>query len=147
MNLSEDDVVLAVKPLYGILESVLIWIITYQYHYKTENGIKQKADQCVLYRRYKNMSEGLTLLQEDDSFGFESKGFLKDEDSFSIHFKTKPQMILSRGEHATFNGSQNFNENDGSYSMHQKEKLGELKHVFTVEEFSSVRATIQYIVS
>ena len=72
MELEDDEVFLAVKPLYGIPESGLHWFIIYQTHHVDNIGmIPTTVDPCLLYRRSENGEiEGVTSLQVDDSFGF-----------------------------------------------------------------------------
>lgn len=108
MNLSEDAILLAVKPLYGIPESGLYWFITYRDHHVKKLNMKQcKADNCLLYNHEKDSSEkifpNITILQVDDSFGCGSQTFLQDEERQSTDFKTKPRKCLKLGDSCIFN--------------------------------------------
>lgn len=146
MGLSEDEVILVLKPLYGIPESGLHWFVTYHdHHINTLNMIPSIVDPCVLYRRNGNDLDGMTALQVDDSVGFGSPTFLKDEEKTADKFKSKAQIILEPGKEGTFNGTVVRRNEDLSYTLHQKEKLEALCEVETDEEFKSVRAAIQYI--
>lgn len=147
MGLSDDDVLLAVGPLYGIPESGLHWFMTYQPHHIEELGMKAcQVDPCLLYKRQKGQKlEGLTIMQVDDTFGHGDEQFLQTENEKAKFFKSKPRHILKEGQNVVFNGCQIKLNADGSYELHNSDKLERLEKVKTAEEFISARAAIQYI--
>lgn len=52
MNLPEDEILQAVKPLYGVPESGLHWFITYRNHHEAKLGLKSSnIDPCLLYKK------------------------------------------------------------------------------------------------
>lgn len=68
MGLKSDEVLIVVKPLYGVPESGLHWFLTYQDHHVNNLGMKSTIiDNCVLYKRNETHLEGMTALQVDDS--------------------------------------------------------------------------------
>ncbi len=146
MNLADDEVLLVRKPLYGVPESGLHWFVSYQGHHKDKIGMKATiVDPCLLYRSDGKHLEGITILQVDDSFGFGTDDFLSDEDSCGKYFKSKPRVFLEKGKEIVFNGSEIRRNEDGTFTLHQKKKLESLTHVTSDEEFSSMRAAVQYI--
>ncbi len=85
MDLAEDFVLKAIKPLYGIPESGVYWFATYHRHRKERLRMSpSKADPCFLYRKEKENHAiisvpNVAILQVDDSFGNGSESFLQDE--------------------------------------------------------------------
>lgn len=144
MNLEPDEVLLVLGPLYGIPESGLDWFLTYQPHHLNQLEMKaSKVDQCLLYKIKGNKLEGMAAIQIDDTFGYGNAQFLEVENKHAKEFKSKPQHIIEKGNSVVFNGSQiSFNE-DGSYSMKNSDKLGNLQKVKTSEEFIRTRAAVQ----
>jgi hypothetical protein len=75
LKLSDDEVLLCLRPLYGIPESGFHWFLTYVRHHVKELEMTQsKADRCLLYRMDK-LSDGMsvTALQVDDNLGHGTK--------------------------------------------------------------------------
>lgn len=146
MNLEDDDIILCVKPLYGIPESGLHWFVPYHGHHVISLQMNStKVDPCLLFSRNDDQIEGMTILQVDDSIGLGTTEFLRRESETTKLFKSKPQLILSKENEAVFNGSQVRRNEDGTYKLHQTEKLQALQLVKTNEEYSSTRAAIQCI--
>lgn len=150
MNLSDDAILLAVKPLYGIPESGLYWFITYRDHHVRKIGMTPcTTDNCLLYRHESDStsdsSPSITILQVDDSFGVGCKQFLQDEEQHSREFKTKPRKLLSLGSSCIFNGSTITRELSGAYSLTQRDKLSSLCMPESKDEAISTRAKIQYV--
>lgn len=151
MNLSEDKVLIAVKPLYGVPESGLHWFLTYKDHHVKKLGMQQcTIDKCLLYKRsadYQN-SRGvpdITILQVDDSFGIGSNDFLEIEDIESREFATKPRKTFGCGDTHLFNGSEIKREAENVYSISNKSKLEVLEIPKTERESVSARAKLQYV--
>jgi len=132
MRLPYDQVLLAVKPLYGIPESGLYWFITYRDHHVNELKMTScTVDKCILYRHYEDGNNrtlpALTILQVDDSFGLGIDEFLNLEEEKSSAFKTKPRQCLKPGDSCAFNGSKITREQSRTYSLTQSEKLSTLR--------------------
>jgi hypothetical protein len=150
MHIGEDELLLARKPLYGVPESGLHWFLTYQGHHKNELDMKvSKADSCLLYRRTavdggKEETDGITILQVDDSFGHGSVSFLAREEIASKRFDCKPRLLFEVNTTARFNGSTLVRAAHG-YSMHQRDKLDKIRRPETQKDLVSVRAALQYI--
>lgn len=105
ISICNDEVLLALKPLYGISEIGLHWTGNYEKHHVKELGTRPTtADQCVLYRHSDGLMDGLTVLQVDAGFGFGTKLFLEDENRSSEKFLTNPQMMIEKRNQATFIG-------------------------------------------
>lgn len=147
MNLADDEILLAVKPLYGIPESGLHWFLTFQGHHI--NRLKMaptKMDPCIRSSRSETQLHGITAIQVEDSFGHRTAQFLAAEERLtSEKFKIKPRTLLKPVHKTTFNETQFSFEKDRSYTPSQSEKLQGLNHVSSAAEFKSRRALIQYI--
>jgi hypothetical protein len=144
MKLSQDHVLLCLKPLYGIPESGLHWFVTYSEHHRNSLRMRpSRADKCLFVRK-DDEGVSVTALQVDDSFGHGTQGFLDAEDKASTRFKCKPRKILSVSDEVTFNGCQ-IRCCAASYRISQAAKLRNLSEASTDCELVSVRAAMQYI--
>ena len=105
MGLPKSVVLKAVKPLYGIPESGLLWFKSYSGHHVSTLGMTQsKVDECCFFKRGEDGLSGMTILQVDDSVGLGDDEFLDLEEKNSNKFRAKPRSILSSGESLSFNG-------------------------------------------
>lgn len=87
MNLPKNKVLKAVKPLYGIPESGLLWFQTHsEHHIKRLNMTQSTVDPCIVFQNNGNSLTAMTVLQVDDSLGFGDKEFLQTRK----RFKQKP---------------------------------------------------------
>ena len=147
MNLAEDELLLALKPLYGIPESGMHWFMTYHSHHTEELGMEScRTDPCVLYRREATKTpDGVTALQVDDSYGHGTREFLQDEETKSSRFQCKPRKLLKPGDSAFFNGSRVLVLQDGVHKLDQSVKLQKLQVPESDEDLVSSRASAQYI--
>ena len=101
MNLQDDEVLLAVRPLYGIPESGLHRFSRYHKHHLHFLDMKKStADRCLLYRNEKSKLKGMTVIKVDDRAGHETPGSLNLEEKCSKNFQCKPRQILERGKEA-----------------------------------------------
>jgi hypothetical protein len=111
MGLSGDELLLARKPLYGVPESSLHWFLTHHGHHTEKLGMSaSKADNCLLYHRVtdetgKEKTDGITILQVDDSFGHGTESFLDIEEEGSSQFDCKPRLLFNINTSARFNGT------------------------------------------
>jgi Reverse transcriptase (RNA-dependent DNA polymerase) len=149
MELPENMVLRAIKPLYGIPESGLHWFLTYSDHHKTILHMRQSmVDKCLFYKRG-NEGElpAVTTLQVDDSFGVGGKQFLIDEEKASAHFRTKPRKLIQIGKAVKFNGALVSRKGAGYYVLSQPDKLDRLATPCNDEDVISARAQMQYVAS
>ena len=108
MGLDNDEIL----PVYGIPESRLHWFVTYHCHrIETNNMNATRGAPCLLYRlnAEKKKTEGMTVLQVDDSYGHGTEEVLKDEDQGSHKFKSKPRQLVREEDTVIFNGANNDN--------------------------------------
>ena len=147
LNLPSGKVLRAVKPLYGVPEAGLHWFITYRDHH--ENNLDMESctvDKCILYRMKNTESvPDVVILQVDDTFGSGSEEFLREEESNSRAFLSKPRKVLSPGDGSTFNGAYIMRDSRSSFTLTQREKMEKLQEPETSDEAVSTRAQIQYI--
>ncbi len=146
MEVDDDCILRARKPLYVIPESGLHWFVTYQKHHVEKRDMRESpADNCFLYSHNVGLAgPNVTVLQFDDSFGFGSQDFFEREETHASNFKCKPRTVLQLGESNVFNGVHIGKENFG-YSMEQSRKIHALEYPQTDKELISVRAAVQYI--
>jgi hypothetical protein len=126
MELGDDEILLCVKPLYGIPEAGLHWFLTYVGHHVKELGMTQsKADKGLLYRIDDDGGVGVsvTALQVDDNFGHGTSEFLTLEEKASNRFRCKPRVIIEVGDMVTFNGSEIVRKKFNVFVMRQQPKL------------------------
>lgn len=102
------------------------------------------ADSCLLIRRGDVETDGVTILQVDDSCGHGNKKFLDDEEEGSKNVKCKPRTMLEIGTSVSFNG-RTIKRTDFNYCMEQESKLKNLQDPSTATALISIRAAIQYI--
>lgn len=146
MGLGEDEVLLCLKPLYGVPESGLHWFVTYAGHHVDRLGMQQsRAERCLFYRREGDGGISVTSLQVDDSWGTATKVFLEDEEREAGRFITKPRTVMEPGGSLQYNGSTITQVGSSEYTMTQREKLLDLKEARTDDELVSVRSSMQYI--
>ena len=107
MNMAPDEVLLVLKPLYGLPESGLYWFAIYHQHHMTKLGMQESTeDRCLLYKRDDTEKmEEVTMLQVDDSCGHGSQEFLADEEKESTSFRCKPNHTLQKDDSRIFNGT------------------------------------------
>jgi hypothetical protein len=149
MGLQSDEILRALKPLYGIPESGLHWFLTYSdHHVNALHMTPCAADRCLFFRKGNDGGPpSTTALQVDDSFGSGDKHFLAEEEAVSVHFKTKPRKLIKVGSTVKFNGSTITRPERGKYVLQQEEKLRSLIIPRTDDEAVSARAKIQYVAS
>jgi hypothetical protein len=105
MGLKCNQVLLGMKPLYGIPEAGLHWFYTYSAHHKEKLRMgATKGDRCLLYRRDENKEASIAVLQVDDSLGFCTELFLDEEETESKQFRVKPRLLIRYGYSALLNG-------------------------------------------
>jgi hypothetical protein len=150
MGLSGDELLLARKPLYGVPESSLHWFLTHHGHHTEKLGMSaSKADNCLLYHRVtdetgKEKTDGITILQVDDSFGHGTESFLDIEEEGSSQFDCKPRLLFNIYTSARFNGT-NVQRTMHEFIVHQRDKLDKIRRSDTDTSLVSVRAALQYI--
>lgn len=145
MGLSEDMVLLVVKPLYGIPESGLHWYMTYlEYHMDKLDMKRTTADPCVLVKRRNGKLSGLVALQVDDSLTLGDDAFLEEEEQSSGTFKSKERIMLGT-EVMAFNGVRVSRIANGGIKMDQGDKIRSLSFPTSDKQFASKRAMAQYI--
>jgi hypothetical protein len=150
MGLNEDELLLAKKPLYGVPESGLHWFLTYHGHHTDNLSMRvSKADTCFLYHRITDergaeKTDGLTILQVDDSFGHGTEAFLDSEELASSRFDCKPRLLFNINTSARFNGT-NVQRTMHGFTIHQRDKLDKIRRPETDKDLISVRAALQYI--
>ena len=104
-------------------------------------------DRCIFFKQENDPeAPSIVILQVDDYFGLGTEKFLTLEQEKSRKFVSKPRKILEEGEDIRFIGSTMLTK-DGSLTVHQAEKLSILSIPTTIEEASSVRASIQHCAS
>lgn len=128
MNLPEDTILMAKKPLYGLPEAGLHWFITYsQHHIENLRMTQSSGDTCLFYRMSNSVNPNLVILQVDDSFGTASDPqFLKEEEEKSALFQAKPRKEFYVGSQFDFNGSKISRISSNSFSISQKDKIDNL---------------------
>jgi hypothetical protein len=146
MEVAENHVLVAQKPLYGIPESGLHWFLTYHGHHCKLLGMQEStADMCLLYRHDPDGGTNMTVLQVDDSLGHGTKDFLNEEERASKEFIGKPRKILAAGASVTFNGCDIRKDTDGGFLITQGDKLRSLAAPSNEDQAVRTRASIQYI--
>ena len=150
MELHDNYVLLAKKPLYGIPESGLHWFLTYQKHHTLELSMKETTyDKCLFYTSHSDKNyKGVTALQVDDSFGHGTELFLKEEEEKCKryqHYNEKPRVYVKPNAPVPFNGTIITRLGDGNYKMDQSQKLKDIKYATSDEDLVSIRALLQYI--
>ncbi len=99
MNIREESVLRAVKPLYGIPKSGLYWFETYHRHHRHNLQMTaSKADLCFLFgnqdqKNQKKIITNFVILQVDDSLGNGDKSFLDAEEKEVKRFDCKNRQI------------------------------------------------------
>lgn len=111
MKLSKEKLLLAVKPLYGIV---------YTGSFRTLDTTRIIWESR---RSSKGEFEGLTVLQVGDSFGFGSGSFLRDEATAGVKYLSKRREILQVGSSYDFNDLIINRIEENSYVLNQDEKL------------------------
>jgi hypothetical protein len=147
MELEDDEVLLSLKPLYGIPEAGLHWFLTYaQHHTETLGMTPSKADRCLFFRR-DDEGDGvsITALQVDDNLGVGTAAFLVEEEAASRKFRCKPRTIVGVGETVQFNGTEISRLEGNVFLMKQPRKLRGLETATTQNQLTSVRAAMQYV--
>ena len=148
LNLSDEFVLRAIKPLYGLPESGLHWFLTYQGHHLNRLRMsKTRMDPCLLYLRNGNRLSGVTALQVDDNLGHGTEDFLQAEEENSRIFESKPRSLVTAAKSAIFNGVNISVMENNCYAIDQRVKLLEIKEPNTTQELISTRAKLQYIAS
>jgi hypothetical protein len=142
MNLSEDEVRLVPRPLYGIPGSGLHWFITFHNHYtEVLQMSSSRADPCLLYKHINTVPCGV-ILQVDDSLGYGPDCFQEEEEE-SKRFLCKPRDITTEN-HTVFNGVE-IRRDGQNIILSQTEKLKAFSVPKTDDEAVSVRAAVQYV--
>jgi hypothetical protein len=96
MGLPHDQVLLCLRPLYGIPEAGLHWFRTYiDHHLKYLEMTQSLADKCFLYRQEEH-GFSVTALQVDDNLGHGTPTVLKDEEKHSSRYVCKPRQIFMK---------------------------------------------------
>lgn len=98
----------------------------------------------MLVRKDADRINGLVIMQVDDSFEFGNEDFLRDEETASKALSVKPRKVLSN-KLIKFNGVSITNEGHGTINTAQETKIGKLSDRNSSAEFSSVRASAQYV--
>ena len=154
--MSEEFVLRAVKPLYGIPEAGLYWFETYQGHHVNRLHMQVcEADECLLFRKGKSADNDTTVLSErdiptvvilqvDDSLGTADAEFLKDEEREVQVYKCKPRTIISSGTTVNFNGMEITRTKNGEYMTGQP-RLCDCTVPNDVTNLVSLRAKLQYL--
>lgn len=104
-----------------------------------------KFDPCVFHRHKDKGIDGVTVLQVDDSFGFGTKRFLKDESITATKYLSKERQVIHEGEKHDFNGLTIKRLQKRVFEIEQFDKLKNLKVPKDQTEFVSERAKVQYI--
>ena len=146
LNLDDDFVLRAVKPLYGIPESGLHWFLTYQDHHLNRLGMQPtRYDPCLLFLRDNNRTLGITALQVDDNLVHGSSAFLELEEANSKVFDSKPRVLLTLGKSAVFNGVRIATVSPTEYTIDQRDKLMSITEPTNEDDLVSTRAKLQYV--
>lgn len=93
MGLPEVTYLQAVKPLYGIPESVIHWYLTYISHHLDFLGMRSSlSDPCVLLWRSVEGPCRLIMLQIEVTLGVGTTDFLRDEYKDSKYLRINTRM-------------------------------------------------------
>ena len=147
MNVSRDNVVEVLLPLYGIPEAGTHWFRTYHAHYVNNLGmIASTFDNCLLYR-----PDGTALvgLQTDDSLIAATPEFiaLEEIELKKAKLLAKPTEQLTTLHPVNFNGFIITLDNNmiKISQAKQSEAIRLLPESFTAADYVSQRARGAYI--
>jgi ribonuclease HI len=148
MGLTDDEILLVRKPLYGLPEAGVHWFATYSAHHIKHLGMKQSpADPCLFYKASaspKPSLEGISCLQVDDSLSAGRNAFVAEEEKHSRRFLCKPAQFANLDTDLTYNGVRIRCLRDGGFSMKQ-EQVYRLEQVATADAFITARARGSYV--
>lgn len=147
MVIDDYEIMLLRKPLLGISESGLQWFVRYHgHHIETNKMNATRIDPCLLYplNADENKTEGVNVLQVDDSYRCVTEEVLKDEDKGSRKFKSKPNQLV-RGDTAICNGAEISIKTGHVHILNQGTKLRRRVLPNNQQELVITRAQAQYI--
>lgn len=146
LNVPLGKVIRVDKPLYGIPEAGLLWYLTYRDHHITSLGMRPcTVDECIMFKHEEGEDiPNISILQVDDTFGCGTEAFLREEESASQKFITKPRELLKTGKPVSFNGS-HITQHEDHISVSQAARISKLRIPSSLTEADSQRASVQYI--
>lgn len=145
MELQKDEILLALKHLYGIPESGPHWFLPSQMHGKEALGMQAaKVYPSVSLGRKWDHLEEVSALQVYDWSTHGSFDFLDAEEE-RCRFKSKPRNILQTDDGGLFNCVNIAESKDGTYMIMQGKKFKCLQLATNAEDFKSFRTAAQYI--
>lgn len=93
--LSQDSVLVAVRPLYGIPEAGMYRYVTYANYHKSIGMKTTSLDPYLFVGRENDAIDGIFALQADDRFIFGAAAFSSSEVAAGKQFPTKDHDVLT----------------------------------------------------
>lgn len=147
LGMADDEVLICLKPLYGIPEAGTHWFATYIKHHLVNLDMEQSTyDPCLLISKTNSKGIfGLVGLQTDDTLILANKLFtdLEAEQLKSENLLAKERLQLTRTQSIDFNGSRLTQDAEGyGLTVMQKGQADKIELV----DFTSPDYRQQYLV-
>lgn len=143
LNLKPNELLLLLKPLYGLTESGDYWGRSFKYHLSEEQGMDHCVNDPVFF--YKNLGEeliGLCGTYVDDTLHAGTNEYLKLCEETEKRFKCKPRDY----DNFQFSGME-INTKDKGIVIHQKNYLSNIQLIKLdayYKQFRSTRAKLAW---
>ncbi|KAI0995357.1 hypothetical protein K3495_g12825 [Podosphaera aphanis] len=155
IGLDANQILLILKPLYGIPEAGNHWYHTYHKHFLQNLNMEESTyDSCLLYstsRRSRNAGFGIVGMQTDDTLTLCDVAFAKLEEVEVKKAKllAKPVEHLTKDHPINFNGSKISLAEDNSITLTQEtqcKKINLIEHKDNIQaQYISQRALGAYV--
>lgn len=144
-GISDDELLLLTKPLYGICDAGDYWGITIEGHVVNDLGMQPLRSDPALYAKFINQELcGITGIQVDDSLNAGDQRFEKITEATLTRFDSKPRLY----DTFDFFGSQVATLDDKSISLGQPyfaRNLTQSSTDIAFEEFRRCRALFSWL--
>lgn len=144
-QLSSDQLLQIIRPLYGSSDSGKYWYSTFTKHLRTDLKMEATASDLVLFFRIiQSKLSGVTATHVDDTLSAGDRAFEEASRITGKVFDAKPRQY----NNLTFAGATIYTREDGSRLMHQADyanKLSLLEKGCTFTQFRSRRHELAWL--
>lgn len=146
LNLPDDQLLLLIKPLYGLPDSGDYWSRTMVHHQEEDLGMKSTCADPALYFKHKDKGIliGISGIHVDDSLHSGNKEFLKLTDKSLNKFESRKRKL----DNMKFSGI-NISTTRSGMELHQWHYISQIKALptdSTYSDFLSSRAKMSWLV-
>lgn len=111
LGLPPENIMMLIRPLYGLPEAGMYWFYTYRRFYTTELGMKSSDHNlCLLFAPglsdSTSDSRALTVVKTDNIFTVCNPSLIAVENPAYSRFESKPLQVAEFGSPFIFRGSQ-----------------------------------------